>query len=312
MFCSKCGRENPDGAAFCQQCGNKMGEAAPAATPVQPDAQAEVYTAPVNPIVSMVKALASSPLFLVAAIAFSASVLFSIISSATFAPTVLYGVLDSLYEYLPYEVADGIWEFAVRFMGGNILSKIISSLPAILITCGLWMIFAAAKNRFMPGMKTGGFTLIRVITIISLVGVCLGAAAVEIILLVALIASAQYIGEAVFIFALLMVLAAIVYAFDIIYYAKVSGSLKCAKNAAELGIYPAKISGFVGVICFISAFFTLISGLVSLINFGGIVGLLSTLSSATASVCFGIAIFSAKKKFKVFGFTPNNYYQRQI
>ena len=36
MFCTKCGAQNPDGAAFCHSCGNKLdGATQPSSTPAQ-------------------------------------------------------------------------------------------------------------------------------------------------------------------------------------------------------------------------------------------------------------------------------------
>ena len=36
MFCNRCGKENPDGSAFCSGCGAKIGEAGGAAAPAMP------------------------------------------------------------------------------------------------------------------------------------------------------------------------------------------------------------------------------------------------------------------------------------
>ena len=53
MFCYKCGKQLPEGAAFCVHCGNRVGEAAaPAApaAPVQPPVTPVQVTPPVTPV----------------------------------------------------------------------------------------------------------------------------------------------------------------------------------------------------------------------------------------------------------------------
>lgn len=49
MFCEKCGRKNPDGAAFCEGCGSKMVMPQPAA---QPQQQTAFYADPSQPQVA--------------------------------------------------------------------------------------------------------------------------------------------------------------------------------------------------------------------------------------------------------------------
>ena len=51
MFCSKCGTQLPDGAAFCSNCGNAVAAPAAPVAPVAPVAPAApVYEAPVAPV----------------------------------------------------------------------------------------------------------------------------------------------------------------------------------------------------------------------------------------------------------------------
>ena len=49
MFCDKCGQELPEGAVFCGNCGNRVGEAAPAEPQANVSAPVETQAAPAKP-----------------------------------------------------------------------------------------------------------------------------------------------------------------------------------------------------------------------------------------------------------------------
>lgn len=298
MFCAKCGIENAENAVFCKNCGNSIG------TTPAPQA-ASVYTAPVpvakpplssHPVLNVVKKLASSPLFLVAVIAYSAQILFSIVNSAGTGAKVemfLYQLLNRLggnvsYEF--YEIVDGISRIGdIPYVIGTIIGLI----PAILICIGLWMTFASARNRMVDGMKTSGLTMIKVLTIIQLIGSCIAVAAIELLLLLAVvgIAATEYApGVAIAILVLLVLVVAASYTLQIIYSAKIIKSLNSVKSTITTGSPVAKASRFVAVWAFISAFGALFSVASSF---------LSSVATITSLICFGILVFKYNNSMRM-------------
>ncbi len=301
MFCSNCGIENTDGAAFCKNCGTKIGTVA-----------APVYTAPVqavkaplssHPVLNVVKKVASSPLFLVAIIAYSVQILAAIINSTTIGARLemlLYNLLDEMGGMVPYE----FYEFvdAISRIGDipYVLGTLIGLIPAILICVGLWITYASARSRLSSGMKTSGLTMIKVITIIQLIGSCIAVAIIEILLLLAVIgiAATEYApGLAIAILVFLVLVVAATYTLQIIFSAKIIKSINTAKNTVATGVPSDKVSGFVAVWAFVSAAGFLFS---LFANF------LSSAAAMTALICFGILIFKYKSEMRALMYAPQN------
>ena len=277
MFCSKCGIENTEGAAFCKNCGNRLGVApAPEAAPAAQEAP--VYTAPApvvkpplssHPVLNAVKKIASSPLFLVAVIAYSAQLLFSLINLFKGGNA----ILSMIYRILDIGRAPVI---IFGFLG---------LIPTMLICAGLWMTYASAQSRMSNGMKTAGLTMIKVLTIIQLIGSCIAVVVIELLLLIAVIgiAATEYApGAAIAVMVFVVLVVAASYTLQIIYSAKIIKSLNAAKNTIMTGVPAAKASAFVAIWAFISAFGALFSLVTSF---------LSSAAAITSLVCFGILVF---------------------
>ena len=168
MICPNCGRTVPDGT----QC-PCMGS-----TPLLSS----------NPAVNVIKTVGSSTQFLVLAILYSVSVLFSVVTAIT-ADSTLENLIYSAYDY-------GIdpsllYPFANQNALSAVLGAIFSSVPGILIATALWLHFSSSRGTATGGVSTAGMTIWKVMAIISLVGCCLGilAALFFVILFIAVLAN---------------------------------------------------------------------------------------------------------------------------
>jgi len=301
MFCSNCGIENAEGSAFCKNCGKPLSAPVAPASVYTPPAEAVNPPLSVNPVLSAVKKVASSPLFLVAIIAYSVQILATIVNSTSIGAKVemfLYSMLDEIgyaapYEF--YEIVDAISRIGdIPYVVGTIIGLI----PTILICVGLWKTYSSAASRASDTMKTSGLTMIKVVTIIQLVWVCIGLAVVELLLMLIVVAvAAANIYESGIIIAVLVfmvIIFAAAFVLDIIYLAKIIKSINTAKNSISTGIPSDKVSSFVAVWTFIGAAGMLFSLATSF---------LLSAAAITSLICFGILIFKYKSAMKALMYT---------
>lgn len=301
MFCKHCGTENAEGAAFCKNCGTNISQA----TPVQaaPTYTAPVYMAPVvkvkpplssHPVLNVVKQIASSPLFLVAIIAFSLNLLVSLFALTNIGNSftyMLYEVLDEFGRAVPYEVYEFIDQ--ISDVGSAVFGVfgIIALIPSIIVCIGLWMTYGSAVSRVSDGMKTAGLTMIKVVVIIELVSYCVLLTLVDFLLIFGIVASAmspEYIaGALVALFVILLIVVTALLVLDIVYLAKIVKSINTAKNTIITGEPSDDISGFVAVWTFVKA---------GALLFSLITSFLASALSMTSLICFGILMFKYKNK----------------
>ncbi len=193
MYCTSCGIKNEDGAVFCANCGAKLEQSATPApvaeTPTAADilvespegtrqgdtAQTEqpvpppapIYMPPTyNAVIGTVKQMGSSGKFLAIAILYSAIAGLSVFSS------LISGFIIPTISNYGEELAES---FAGTFSS-------FPSVTTILIIIGLWLTYAACKKP-ENALKTGGLVILKVASIIELVGAWLAAVAGCIVLL---------------------------------------------------------------------------------------------------------------------------------
>lgn len=152
MICPKCGRQIPDGTV-CPCMGG-----AP--------------TLSSNPALNVLKTVGSSPLFLVAAILYSATALISLITQlqGTSFNALAYSMVDNfgvdpmtMYDVMNY------------FNASSLISALFTFLPCCLIAVGMWLHFATCRSTADGGISTTGLSLCKVGVIIGLVFICAAA-----------------------------------------------------------------------------------------------------------------------------------------
>lgn len=295
MYCTSCGINNEDGVEFCVNCGAKLeqsvttvpvaetptaadllvespeggqqGDTAQTAQPVPPPAP--VYMPPTyNAVIGTIKQMGSSGKFLAIAILYSAVAglsLFSSLISGFIIPTV-------------YSLAPNYGEELAESFAGSFSS--FPSVTTILIIIGLWLTYAACKKP-ENAVKTGGLIVLKVASIIELVGACLAAAGACIVLvafnvipeLKALLNELNDefnpIGASINITQILTLAGAVlvaILAFAIFYCVKKLQTVNAVLDSVKTGIPSQKASSFFGVMQYISGALLTVFGLVVIVG----------------------------------------------
>lgn len=204
---------------------------------------------------------------------------------------------------------------AVSSMFGSmsVLSTLISLLPAMVIVAGIWMVFAAAKRNVLPGLAAVGLTMIRIVVIVQLVFACIALALIEILCIVVMVgvnSVAGYYGDGGSITGIMilgMIIVAAVSAIGIIYYLKLSGTVKRIKGVLATGQTNSQVSLYVEVFCYINGVIAVIGGLGSLVGFS-VFGFLSEAGLATANICFAILLRQYRRNMELLITDPQQVY----
>ena len=325
MFCTNCGQACADNAAFCTNCGKKLTVNAVRPTSAQPAAPVppavpqppRPVTQPAQPIaagdpIQALKRVATSPTYLTAAIALSAAALFAFLQTILNHTNALDALYDLLYELdLEYLLSDVYYYGYDAVSAGTVIVTLISMIPALLVIAGVWMIFTAARDPYNSGMSTSGLTLLKVMQIIGLVGMCVAALAMVVVCVIIIGVVSQYrdAGPIVAVILFVMILFAALMALMIVYEIKIIQSIDAARTTIATGVVSGKISGFVGVMAIVFGGFAALSGLGQL--FTSVYAGLSSLGGATASIAFGMVLFAAKNELQNAGIAVTYQYDKE-
>lgn len=267
-----------------------------------------------NGILNVVRTMATSVLFLVGTIGYSAYVLFELLGSFTGGSEIMNmfnnimaqsGAYSSM-DYQSLQMLSGI------FGSTSVISTLFSLIPAMVLVAGIWMVFAAAKQNKLPGIAATGMTMIRVIVIIELVLSCIAVfavAAIGFLVVLGMGSLAGYYGEGtpvVVIMVLILIVILAVCAINIIYYVKLGGTVKRMKETMITGRPDTKVSLFVEILCYLGGAGSAISALMSLVGLD-IFGFLSNAGMGTASICFGMLLRQYRNKMQTLEMNPQAY-----
>ncbi|MFT9076089.1 zinc-ribbon domain-containing protein [Ethanoligenens sp.] len=278
-YCTKCGTMTADGEKFCRHCGNAMEHdlsasttaAATAASVYRTQAPAQKLLSP-NPAINLLKTHGSSGKMLVAAILFSLMVLIKLI-------TAFQG--NNLINYIKQILGDNnlgglsssLDPFLEPIQQGIVAFNLLLLIPNIFILVGLWLFFNACTDTTNPRINTSGLTLIQVIVIIQLVGICILGAIIEI----ALIAATAYTGNlangfgameyaqgSIVLLIVAILLVAGIFTLIILYYSAILSTVKSAKHTVQSErVAVPKLAGYLVFVNFAGAVIALIGGAVS-------------------------------------------------
>lgn len=303
MFCTKCGKENQDGMRFCQYCGTPL-TASAQPTPPPAGYQQPAYRQPEDyvprqdtfpPVIQVLRQMAVSPLFLVAAITYSCTILFTLlgafVGSSSNALLQYMLMLEGMGGMVDYSALNSMTSI---MRGASVGGVLIGQVPAILVAVGIWMMFAAARDNSGQPMKTGGLTLIRVMQVISLVFEILLLVILELALLISMLALSDYTDYAVPIVVTSMVLVALALGLGIVYSVKLIQTLSTMIRTIRNQRPYARISTYVAVLSILSGAASLVMVLFSGNFFSGV----GALCSAAASITFGIFLFQYRSRMQ--------------
>ena len=308
MFCPNCGTTHDEHSVFCIQCGSRLcaEPPQPAQQPVPSEAAVQPpyspvpsggpASVPVHPVIGEVRRLASSPLFLVAVIALTASAVLQVFSAA---------LGGGMAEWMSELMAELDMDMPVMMASGLTASSVVGTLagmiPQILVIIGLWITYASAADRRTPFMKSSGLSLVKgaVMAEMIVAMVILGLCVLAMILLMVLGAVGQSVedisytadeemalGMVTVVAGILLVILGGVIAFLAVYYAKIIKSVKAAVNTLNTGVPSSKVSVFVAVMCFIGA-----AGNVFSVS-------LASLAAGVAQVLFGVLLIQYRDRMR--------------
>lgn len=266
-ICPACQTPLADDARFCTACGHPVAQTPPPPPGPAPGAWPMPPQPPVDPqkaakTLETVKAMGRSPLYLAAVILLSLNCLGSL-AAQLFLPGEVLAQLQRMIPMVTVDVDLG------SFTGGMWLSTLFSAIlgmaPELLILVGLWMVFAAARDRQTPGMKTGGLTLLKGMSIFRLV-VCALALFFGILLPVILLVVIGQIPDrelpvkGMILIAMIVVLLGclVVFGLGLWFSVCVLRTVSTVRETVRTGLPSDRVSVFVPVWLFLSAAGTLL------------------------------------------------------
>lgn len=300
MICPKCGRVVPDGT----QCPCSSG--------------APMLSS--NPAVNVIKTVGSSTLFMVFALLYSISVVFSIITGMVGDNNLTYSILNQFYELgADPSVLYSILDFS---SATSVIGAVLGAIPTILIAIGLWLHYSTSRNTANGGISTTGLTICKVITIIMLVLTCIIVGVAAIIILIAMVASASYSAHGsyyydsysgagtaaiVMIMVIVLIVLAAVLALMIVYNVCTIKTINRIKATAMTGVADNRVPQFLIVMNYIIACSSAVGALFTL--FSDPVMAIASLVGAAGTVLITICLSNYKKQMTAVMYAPQSYQQ---
>lgn len=298
MFCGKCGSRNQDDDLFCVSCGASLRRGGAPVAQVTPPA-APVYVPPVSVPMHMpsspsygsgtsgewidrvrwaMKEFFKSPLFLVTIICYTLIQLISLVSIGG----------GSVFSQLYASAGElGISESDMREMFSGIdmmfsSVNLVSMLPGILMTVGLWLTFGSAVGSKRQ-MTASGLAIIRVVHIV----LCCLLGVVFVLVFIAILAASSSLGSGSdevssilgIALAVFVVIAALVFA----YYGAVINCIRKVEDTIRTNVPDPGVSIGLAVVLFIIGGFSVLGSLASGLD-------LASLLQSVVTILWGVGI----------------------
>jgi len=268
-----------------------------------------------NPVKRVINDAAGSAKLAVAAVAFSISLILSLI--AAFQPSSLLETLLELLEDFVSSASDffsgslsdilfgsnagtGVSDVMEIVQRATQTISVVQLIPAVVICVGLWLIYTSAKSVKTAAPNTVGFSLIKGVVIYK-IGCWLVLSAG--IFVTGLIISVAVKDWSVFAVALV---GALILAVPLFFYFPVLQTINTVKGSATTGIANGKVSGFViamnyiiAIVCFFVNFITFVA---SIGNSNGL-KVLSSIAMAVFLIAISIALSKYKKLISAGAYT---------
>ncbi|MCH5278334.1 MAG: zinc-ribbon domain-containing protein [Christensenellaceae bacterium] len=273
MYCTNCGKQNADDVAFCFNCGEPLhaaedtapnGSASGAMTMPDygissnlTDGNYNEKSEAASRVFAKIKTLLSSNMFLIVAILMSAGLVLTMFAQYNYVQgggmnQMMHDILDRVHESDLFngeesEIIDEAFDEIMESIE-NSSTRYSFSLPigTVVLLIGLWLLYADAKKRDSLQVNARGMNVLRILTLIELILVCIGCGLIGVVaLLVSIFAIGAIPAGAIAIFFLIV---AGVMAFIIVYYAKLYTTLKSINSTMNNGIYNDKVSMFAAVV----------------------------------------------------------------
>lgn len=249
MFCGKCGVQNPDENGFCASCGAPLRQGVIG----KPTSQSVPYGGTIAGPVKLVEQNWSDRVRQVLAEYFKSPIfLISVICYTLIQLMNLLGEQDSALVTLNVTLSEMEESSFLEFLAGM---KLLTALPGILVSVGLWITYVSAINCSAEGINPVGLIIVRVVHIVIASVSCV-AMVISLISVISLSseihsdsASAAF-GTIIFIMFLALV-------FVGVYYSLIISSLEKVVDTIRTGVLDSGVSMGLAVILFISGGFSL-------------------------------------------------------
>ena len=311
-----------DRRSNCTICGASFTDSEP--RPQEPPKAAPAPAVSRTAVQEKLRKLASSGLALTIAIAFTVFAICAVLSSAAI-PQMIGTYADEVFDYLEdddllgliedpevsgyVEEAQGILGEAQEYLheqtsqAKSLFSAILSKAGVILIAVGMWLIYGTARDDSRACCGTTGFTIIKILKILELIGGCLLIVLLTVLcgLAISFVSGEPNLAEAVPTVWGIIAGIAVLSALAVIYKVCIIRNITRLTKVASTGKAADKISTFPAVFLIIggvlSAIMTLVMIAVTL--FLGPLTMFALFKEAATAVgdfCLGRFFFRAKKQ----------------
>lgn len=246
-----------------------------------------------SPVITAVKRLSTSALFLTATIAYTVSIVFSLISSLVGQSSIVSSLLRyaDLYDLGGY----GAYSYLSTIRVSSVIGTLIGMIPMILLCLGMWLTFAEGSSSGMKKMSCTGLTIIRVISIIFTV--LLGLVGV-ISVIVCIIAMVTVGEDAIGIMLLCILVIGIVLGLYILYYLKLIQTIGTMRTVVQTETPSDRVSMYVIVMNIIIGVVNVFAALGSVILSRDFFAFLAGVATAVAYITWGVFLNSYRTEMR--------------